>query len=612
MRKLYQLIKKLTLVCLLFAINSNGMVYKKTALFHISNNSKEINFTGLKSNRPVKPIKKKETANQTSTAVCTFTALTLSGFNADVIAEGTGGDTFDKTTHTVDAFYTFYSQDFVPLNPHSSGASATAYGGGFPTNGILSNTAISGLSFQLADFSSNNALVLRNNVTNQGNLTLASPKKAEKIYIAAVRGEGSSSSADNHNVTATVNFSDGSSQVFVFQATAWWYDSNPPANTVMLGTGEVSRNTATTGWAPKNEFRGLTQANLFYNELTLDQTNYNKNIVSIAFDKEVTANDAHTTAILGVSICETASQVTGFNYDIIANGIGDASSSADIGLDEVNTRALVSMDFQATAGSSFPTYGLPSDGIISSANTSGVSFQLADYSGPNALFLTPSYVTGSANSQNSGTLSFTASNVGNVYILSAAAGGGSSNLPYTAVVSFSDGTSQTANLQAKDWYDGTAYAIQGIGRVNMANNALEGSSTNPRLYEDVIALDVVNQTKTITGVTFTFDGDSTAPWANEIRLSVLAVTTTESTLSTSDFGSLDSTIKIYPNPSSGIITIDAVSELESVEIFNAIGQAVLNSKNKNQINISDLEEGIYMIRLKTKEGKTSVQKIIKK
>ncbi|AWM13134.1 hypothetical protein DI487_04095 [Flavobacterium sediminis] len=67
------------------------MVYKKTALFHISNNSKEINFTGLKSNRSVKPIKKKETANQTSTAVCTFTALTLSGFNADVIAEGTGG-----------------------------------------------------------------------------------------------------------------------------------------------------------------------------------------------------------------------------------------------------------------------------------------------------------------------------------------------------------------------------------------------------------------------------------------------------------------------------------------------------------------------------------------
>lgn len=553
-------------------------------------------------------------SNQVIPSTCTFSALELSGFNADVVAEGTGGNTVDKTTHTVDAFYTFYAQDFVPLNPHSSGASADAYGGGFPNNGTLSNTAVSGLSFQLADFSTNNALVLRNSVTNQGTLTLATPKKAQTIYIAAVRGEGGSTSADNHDVTATVNFSDGSSEVLVFQATAWWFDSGAPSNIVMANTGEVSRNTATTGWAPRNEFRGLTNTNLFYNELTLDPSNYAKNIISIDFDKAVTSNDAHTTAILGISICESnyTSEITGFNYDIIANGIGDASASSDLGLDEVNSRALVSLDFQATASSSFPTYGLPADGVINSANTSGVTFQLADYSGPNALYLTPSYVTGSVNTQSSGTLSFSADNVGNIYILSAAAGGGSSNLPYTAVVNFSDGSSQTADLQAKDWYDGSGYAIQGIGRVNRANNNLEGTASNPRLYEDVITLYPANQTKIITGITFSFAGDSTAPWANEIRLAILAVTTTQSTLSSESFDKVQTEISVYPNPTLGVITVKSNSDLASVQVYNSIGQEVLESKVQKEIDLSNLPSGIYIVRIQSIEGITSIHKVIKK
>lgn len=222
-----------------------------------------------------------------------------------------------------------------------------------------------------------------------------------------------------------------------------------------------------------------------------------------------------------------ANTITGFNRDIIANGVGNASASSELGLDEVNTRALVSLDFKATATNAAPTRGLPVNGIISSANTVGISYQLANYTGPNALYLTPSYVSGSLNTVSSGTLSFQAQNKGKVYILYTAAGGGSSNLNYAATVNFSDGTSQAATLTANDWYSGSGFAIKGIGRVNRANNNLEGDAENPRLYESVISLTIANQSKTITGVTFSFNGDQSAEYGDQIRLAILSIATVD-------------------------------------------------------------------------------------
>ncbi|MHA3788065.1 Ig-like domain-containing protein [Flavobacterium hauense] len=468
-------------------------------------------------------------SNQTTPAACSFSTVALTGFNADIIAEGTGGNANAKATQPIDGANAYYAKDFVPANPHSSGASAAAYGAGLPNNGTINSTATSGLIFQLAGYTGNNALVLRNSLTNTGTLTFSQQKKAQKVYVAWVSAEGA------NNVDVTVNFADGSSQVFAAQQAAdWWSDAAPSSTIKAAGPlGRVSVIT-TAGWAPVNSFSGLTQTYLFQKEFELNSANFNKGIVSVAFTKVTSSNAATTTAILGISICETpVAPVTygpvtisnGFNRDIIANGIGNASSSSDIGLDEVNSRALVSLDFKAVVGNNAPTRGLPADGIINSANTAGVTYKLANYTGANALYLTPSYVTGSINTVNSGTLSFQAQNVGKIYVLSSAAGGGSTNLPFTATVNFSDATTQVVTLQAKDWYSGAGYVAKGIGRVNRTNNNLEGDAENPRLYENVINLNTANQSKTITGISFSFSGDQSAEYGNEIRLAILSVTT---------------------------------------------------------------------------------------
>jgi len=60
-------------------------------------------------------------------------------------------------------------------------------------------------------------------------------------------------------------------------------------------------------------------------------------------------------------------------------------------------------------------------------------------------------------------------------------------------------------------------------------------------------------------------------------------------------------ILIYPNPATDLINISSANEIKNVSIFNYVGQKVF-SGNSNQINSSNLEAGIYLIRIETING----------
>lgn len=182
----------------------------------------------------------------------------------------------------------------------------------------------------------------------------------------------------------------------------------------------------------------------------------------------------------------------GFNADLIANGSGSASSSTNQSVDDPsNGYVFMSTDFINGSGVS-PSSGLPSNGIINSSNTSGLSFKLGSYSANNSLRL--------VNTNDSGTLSFnTTPKASKIYML-ATTGSGSSNADIT--VNFTDGSSQTFTNQAiNDWYYGASYAISGIGRVSRITDNIENSTNNPRLYEISLSVNSVNQTKNISGIT---------------------------------------------------------------------------------------------------------------
>ena len=69
-------------------------------------------------------------------------------------------------------------------------------------------------------------------------------------------------------------------------------------------------------------------------------------------------------------------------------------------------------------------------------------------------------------------------------------------------------------------------------------------------------------------------------------------------------------IRIYPNPSSSVINIDYHEDLQ-LTLFNVLGQQVMSSNSKS-INISNLDQGTYILRAKDSNNTINNFKIIKR
>lgn len=71
-------------------------------------------------------------------------------------------------------------------------------------------------------------------------------------------------------------------------------------------------------------------------------------------------------------------------------------------------------------------------------------------------------------------------------------------------------------------------------------------------------------------------------------------------LSTTSFN--ENKVKLYPNPVSDVLNITTSSSFNSYEIYDVIGKVVLKAKGiqSNQIDVSKLEKGIYLIKFDDK------------
>lgn len=66
-------------------------------------------------------------------------------------------------------------------------------------------------------------------------------------------------------------------------------------------------------------------------------------------------------------------------------------------------------------------------------------------------------------------------------------------------------------------------------------------------------------------------------------------------------------IKVYPNPASDRVSINAGMEIEAVQVYNHIGQLVYEKAVSSKIinlNTAQFESGLYMFRIHTVEGMT--------
>lgn len=106
--------------------------------------------------------------------------------------------------------------------------------------------------------------------------------------------------------------------------------------------------------------------------------------------------------------------------------------------------------------------------------------------------------------------------------------------------------------------------------------------------------------------------DGGASWEPLEAESIFFVAGECETLGVSDFTSID--FGFYPNPVIDVLTIQSQETVESMEVYNLMGQKVLNSStiSHGKLDLSTLKLGIYLVKATFEGGITETFKIVKK
>jgi hypothetical protein len=81
---------------------------------------------------------------------------------------------------------------------------------------------------------------------------------------------------------------------------------------------------------------------------------------------------------------------------------------------------------------------------------------------------------------------------------------------------------------------------------------------------------------------------------------------TTATLGSAEFTLND--LKIYPNPTKDIISLDSEENINEIKVFNLSGQELMvleSQKSHFDIDLSDLASGLYFIKISTDKGSGS-------
>ncbi|QBA20730.1 T9SS type A sorting domain-containing protein [Chryseobacterium indologenes] len=305
-----------------------------------------------------------------------------------------------------------------------------------------------------------------------------------------------------------------------------------------------------------------------------------------------------STAVMQAQNYQTMPVSSGFTTDVIANGMGSSMMSTSNDVDGVSY-AFVAKDFQLTPTSPAITYGIPVDGIINSVvtTTPGLSYVLGNLNANNSLRL--------AAANDSGTLTFTTPKAAFTLYMLSTSGSGTSKVNVT--VNFADGSSQVfSNISISDWYGGSNFAIKGIGRIKRTSDGLESSTSDPRLYQNALAIDAANQAKPIQSVMITKANGSGYP-------NIFAFSVNENTqLSTAEANGLK-TRDIYPNPFKDVFHISDIKGVKTITVTDVAGRVVKTIDNPtNELQLGELNAGLYLVTMNFKDGSKSTVKAIKK
>jgi beta-glucanase (GH16 family) len=142
------------------------------------------------------------------------------------------------------------------------------------------------------------------------------------------------------------------------------------------------------------------------------------------------------------------------------------------------------------------------------------------------------------------------------------------------------------------------FLIDGIGFYTY-NPEVKDSSTWPFDEDQYLLLNVA-----MGGVAGAID-----PSFTESSMVIDYVRVYQNTLRVDDV--FQNKLRVYPNPASNVIHISSEDQIDSVELFNTMGQLVINkSQEAKQLDIVNLNSGVYILKIYSKDFSTTRRVII--
>jgi hypothetical protein len=90
---------------------------------------------------------------------------------------------------------------------------------------------------------------------------------------------------------------------------------------------------------------------------------------------------------------------------------------------------------------------------------------------------------------------------------------------------------------------------------------------------------------------------------------------TDQLLGVDDVNLVTTNMSLFPNPANNVITLTSDTSIKDITVFNNIGQLVLtknsNFSTTNDLDISNLNSGLYIMNINSEDGRTQTKKFIK-
>lgn len=83
------------------------------------------------------------------------------------------------------------------------------------------------------------------------------------------------------------------------------------------------------------------------------------------------------------------------------------------------------------------------------------------------------------------------------------------------------------------------------------------------------------------------------------------------TLNVEDFNVSIPTLNVYPNPTKDYITVDTQQMIKHLELYNLGGKLIIRNNYKNEVDLSQLSDGIYLLKIILNEGTEVTKRIVK-